>query len=290
MVDSTRRKLLKLLGATGAATTVGGAGVAAAHDGDDAESKISDAMDDVKDGIESARVRVGHLSPDAPAIDVYAYIPGYKSIGQVPVETGLSYPTVRPDLPANYTNVPAMPLGIRVTPAGEKDETLLEIPRIELEADRNYTFLAVGEAEPELSQPELQVLTLVDNESEVPPKDGATMLPGLDETLVRVVHAESEADSVTVHSGSERFNSVGFGRTTGYLSVDPDNDLKITGRRRSGSGSGGVESLETITGGLRRGHAYTVYVVEDHPEAGDFEPTVTATVDACARPQLETDH
>jgi hypothetical protein len=288
MVDSTRRKLLKLLGATGAATTVGGAGVAAAHDDDDAKSKINDAMDEVEDGIESARVRVGHLSPDASAIDVYAYIPGYKSIGQVPVETGLSYPTVRPDLPANYTNVPAMPLGIRVTPAGEKDETLLEISRVELEADRNYTFLAVGEAEPELSQPELQVLTLVDNESEVPPKDGATMLPELDETLVRVVHAESEAESVTVHSGAERLTSVGFGRTTGYRSVDSDDDLTITGHRRSGSGSEG-ESLETITGGLRRGHAYTVYVVEDQPEVSDFKPTVTVTVDACARPKLETD-
>lgn len=284
MIDSTRRELLKALGAAGTATTVG-AGVATAEDD---SPEIGDVVEKIDDGIETARVRVGHFSPDAPPVDVYAYIPGYRSLGEVSVETDLSFSRVRPALPANYTNVPAMPLGIRITPAGEPEETLCELSRVKPEAGRNYTFLAIGELAPEQSQPEFQVLSLVDNASETPPRDGATMLPSPDETLIRVVHAESEAAAVTVRSGAERLSAVKFGETTGYRTVDPERPLVLTGRRRSGSGAG-TERLATITEGLRPGHAYTVYVVEDPPEVGAFTPTVTATVDAVARPRIRTD-
>lgn len=281
MVDDTRRKLLKLLGATGVATTVGGTGIAAAQypDGPDVER----AADRLEDGIETARVRVGHLSPDAPAIDVYAFVPGFRAIGEVPVIENLRFPSVRPNIPAEYADIPAVGLGFRVTPHGNADETLFEITDLDPQGGRNYTLLVVGEASPELSQPGLRTLSLVDNRSEQPPGYGRTMLPAADEVTLRVVHAETELGAMDIEVAGKSRGSVEFGEATTYLRVDPEAPVGLSGDRRSGSGPG----LDATVEGLEAGRAYTLYAVERDPEAGGFKPQVIATIDAVARPSLD---
>ncbi len=281
MVDDTRRRLLKLLGAAGAATTVGGTGLAAAQHPD--ERDIEAAADRLEDGIESARVRVGHLSPDAPAIDVYAFVPGFRALGEVPVIENLRFPSVRPNIPAEYTDIPAVGLGFRVTPHGNADETLFEITDFDPQDGRNYTLLVVGEASPELSQPGLRTLSLVDNRSEQPPGYGRTMLPDGDEVMLRVVHAETELGTMNVEVAGKARRSVAFGEATRYLRIDPEATVGLSGNRRSESGPG----LDVTVEGLEAGRAYTLYAVERDPEVGGFKPQVTATIDAVARPSLD---
>ncbi|WP_254535957.1 DUF4397 domain-containing protein [Halomarina litorea] len=280
MVDETRRRVLKLFGAAGALTGLGGAGMVTAQQGDDGDG-MSGMIDDLSDGgVSTSRVRFGHFIPDGPAVDVYAFVPGMEEVGEVPINTNLDYTAVRPNIPAEYADVPAIGIGLKVTPAGKPDEPIVKIPEFDFEAGRNYTVLAIGEVSPELEQPMPQALALVDNEGEDPPGYGRTQLPKQKQTLVRFVHALADGGRVTVRSGGETLASgVRFGETTGYMHVDPKRPIRIY---RSG------ELAKVITGGLRHGTAYSAYVAERTPEAGGFKPKVYATVDAVARPHLRT--
>jgi hypothetical protein len=283
MVDQTRRRVLKLFGAAGALTSVGGVGMATAQDTPD-EDEMRGMIEDLSDGgVQTSRVRVGHFIPDGPEVDVYAFVPGFEEVGAVPIITGLDYGQVQPNIPAEYADVPALSIGLKVTPAGKPDEPVVKVPKFDFEAGRNYTLLAIGEIYPELEQPMPQAFPLVDNEGEDPAGYGRTQLPESDETLVRFAHVLADGGRVSVHcDGDTVASGLRFGNATDYIEVDPDDELRIS---RSG------EPAKTITGGLEDGVAYTVYVSERQPEAGGFKPKVFSTVDAVARPDLETsDH
>lgn len=282
MVHETRRRVLKLFASAGVVAGLGGAGVAAAQsDGEGEGDGMSGMVDDLSDGgVKTSRVRFGHFIPDGPAVDVYAFIPGLEEVGEVPINTNLKYSSVRPNIPAEYADVPAIGIGLKITPAGKPDEPIVTIPEFEFEAGRNYTILAIGEVYPENQQPMPQALALVDNESEDPPSYGRTQLPEKGQTLFRFVHALADGGRVTVRSGGETLASnLRFGEATDYLEVDRDEPIHIY---RSGN------LATTITGGLRPGVAYSAYFSERTPEAGGFKPKVFSTIDAVARPHLKT--
>ena len=277
MTDETRRQVLKLFAAAGGTVGLAGSGVALASErsGDGDDGLVDDLM---KGGVETARVRVGHLVPDAPPVDVYAFVPGHLDVGQVRLYRGLNYRSVVPEIPAGYTDVPAVEVGLRITPADDPETTVVEVPRLDLEDDTNYTVLAVGELAAEDDEPEPQALALVDNAGEDPPDYGISQLPESDETFVRFVHASPGADAVSVRSGSETLvDSATFGDATDYIEVDRECTLRL---------AAGGEPLATVTGDLRAGTRYTVYVADRTP---DEEPTpdIQATVDSVAKPTLQ---
>jgi hypothetical protein len=277
MTNQTRRELLKLLAASTGAVGIAGTGVALGSqrsvDEDDDDDMVDDLIDD---GIETARVRIGHLIPDAPPVDIYAFLPGNPDLGEVRLYEGLRFPTIVPELPAGYTDVPAIDVGLRITPADDPDTTVIEVPRLELEDDTNYTVLAVGELTAEDDEPEPEALVLVDNEDEDPPDYGLSQLPENDEVLVRFVHALPGAGAVSVKSGSETLaEGLTFGNATGYLEVD-DCAPHMTADDAT---------LATITGDLRRGTKYTIYVIDDTPDE-DPTPNIQTTIDAVAKPTL----
>lgn len=295
MVDSTRRDLLKLIGAAGAVTGAGAVGIAAGQEGGDGDGAglQGGMMEEITEGgIQTARVRFGHLIPDGPPVDIYGFIPAFRGLGEAPIQKGLEYGSIRPNIPAEYADIPAITLGVRITPAGDSDTTLIEIEDLELEAGRNYTLLAAGETYREPSdteEPLVQALTLVDNADEENPGYGRTTLPGPEETQVRFVHALPDATSVDIETAGD--SSIGggssggetivegadFGATTGYVSVDEDDTFII---------SEDDEEVASVGGGLKEGRKYTIYIVSQTPEAGGLKPFAIATVDAVSRVSL----
>ena len=203
MTDTPRRTVLKGVGA-GLALAVGGSGVGAADDD----------TDDQCDG-EPARVRVGHLSPDAPNVDVY--VDGTKAVSD------LAYSDFAPEaLSGAYLDLPAGEYDITTKVAGsETTVEPLSVTGFPVEANMDYTVLATGELNPEEeSEAGLGLLPLVDN------GDEETMLPPVDATLVRLVHASPDAGEVdldVVEDGEvlTTISGVGFGQDTGYLELPP---------------------------------------------------------------------
>ncbi|MFB6300330.1 MAG: DUF4397 domain-containing protein, partial [Halobacteriales archaeon] len=202
----------------------------------------------------TAEVRVGHLSPDAPAVDIYV---GKEPDGE-PTIGGLEYPNVAPGSDGEYLGIEAGEYDITVTPAGTTSPQVIDVDDIPLEPNRDYTILAVGELSPEGDEPSIQPLPLVDN------ADGDTTLPPADATLVRLVHASPDAgevDLVVKQDGKtlKTIPGVSFGDATGYLELPPgDYTIDV------GPGALGVE----VT--LKAGTKITGYVIGNAtPEDGD---------------------
>ena len=202
-IDTPRRTILKGVGA-GLALAVLGTGAATADDD----------TDDQGDGT-TAEVRVGHLSPDAPSVDVY--------VDGTEVVSDLAYGDFAPGaLTGAYLDLPAGEYDI-TTKVADTDQTVdaLSASEFPVEANRNYTVLATGELTPETSgEAELGLLPLVDND------DDETALPSADAGLVRLVHASPDAGAVdlVVESDGEEVTTVSdveFGQETGYLELPP---------------------------------------------------------------------
>lgn len=280
MTDMDRRTVLKWLGVASGGVAATSAGAFAAQGRGDGNG--DDPMDAMPDGIETARVRVGHLISDAPPVDLRLTLPGLEDVVDLPAYEGLRYGQVVPNIPADYADFPAgVTFGLRVTPAGDPDATVVEIPEIEFEAGRNYTLLAVGELDPENDEPGPDALTLVDNPDEEPPGYGRTELPAEDETDVRVVHAlpdfTDDFRTARVRADGRTVGTVKYGEATDYATIDPDDEVSLHAKG---------ETIATI-GGFRAGTRNTVYVVSETPEPGGNKPAVTSTIDAVARPNLD---
>ena len=295
MGDSTRRDILKLLAAAGTISGVGGAGIVAAQSQGKGKGNNTSGEGMVNSltsgkGIKTARVRFGHLVPDGQPIDVYAFLPGYRSLGEVPINTNLSYTAIRPNIPAEYADIPAIPLGLRITPAGDSETTLLEKKRYKFKAGRNHTILAVGEASSEgYDEPPVQLLSLVDNKGESPPSYGRTQLPDPNQAYVRFVHALPDAGRVrvatagetdlsgSVSTGETLVNKATFGDATDYLEVNADDTFVI-----SENGT----AVASVDGPFRQGTKTSVYLVSQAPEPGGLKPYAIASVDATSQIDL----
>lgn len=89
----------------------------------------------------NAKIRVYHLSPDAPAVDV-------KPAGGDALISGLAFPQA-----SSYLEVPAGSYDLQVTPAGASD-VVIDLPGTAVEAGRIYSVFAtdvVAEITPQLA-------------------------------------------------------------------------------------------------------------------------------------------
>lgn len=268
-MNSNRRSVVKGIGAT-TTLLLGGTGTAVADEDTDSQG----------DGT-TAEVRIGHLSPDAPDVDVY--VDGSK------VVSGLAYSEFAPEgLSGAYYDLPAGEYDITTKIAGT-DTAIdpLSVSGFPVEANRNYTVLATGEVSPESeSEPSLGLLPLVDN------GDDETALPPADAALVRLVHVSPDAgevDLAVVRDGDTltTIPGVTFGQATGYLELPP-------GEYTVDVGPGAIEVPVSLEAGTKlSGYVIGNATTEDEDDAAlgavlSLEAKSPATgADASARANAE---
>lgn len=139
-----------------------------------------------------AELRVAHLSPDAPNVDVY-------------VDGALVLPNVPFSAVSGYLMVPAGMRQIEVTPAGSSTPVVIDA-MVNLDAGVSYTVAATGL----LGASDLQPLVLVDDRNSDPLQ-----------TKVRFVHTGPDAPAVdvAVTNGPVLFGDYEFREASPYLSV-----------------------------------------------------------------------
>ncbi|WP_158056695.1 DUF4397 domain-containing protein [Halorussus halophilus] len=203
-----------------------------------------------------AQIRVAHMSPDAPAVEV------------------------RVDNQTLYQNVSYGEVSSYVaTAAGEHSVTILTAENgsvvfegnVSLSADTRYTVAAAGEVSENATQP-FEPIVLED----------ASEAPGAGEASVRLVHVAPDAPAVdvTVNStGAVLFDDVAFGDDTEYVTV-PAGDYRIDVRNATEDDNGTVVGTFNIS--LAERSAYSGfasgYVSEDAPTNNSFRPFVVLDV------------
>ena len=140
----------------------------------------------------SSQLRVWHLSPDAPAVDIY--VNGNKAVSNVAFGTATDYLTVAP---GSYD--------VRITVANTNTVVLSQ--QVTLARGEAYTAVALGSAATPPAGAGFTVKALLDATS------GA---------LVRALHAIPNAPAVTVYvNGQAAVPSLGTLKATPYLTLDP---------------------------------------------------------------------
>ena len=185
----SRRRFVQIGGGVAVIGLAGGFASADDHDGDD----YDEGGDSVDDGM--ANVRVAHLSPDAPNVDVF--------VDDEAVLEDVPFKAV-----SEYLELPAGSYNVKVAPAGEGSDGAvldedLDVPAADL------TVAATGEVAGE-NQP-LSLSVFEDDNSD----------PGADTARVRAVHASPDAPAVDVavaETGDALFEAVEFG-DAGYAEV-----------------------------------------------------------------------
>lgn len=169
----------------------------------------------------SALVRVSHLSPDAPNVDVF--VDGQRVLEDVPYLAT-----------SDYLPLPAGTYQIQVTPAGLTEPVVIDAP-VTVDNNTSYTIAATG------LLADIAPLVLVDDTEGLP-----------DEAKIRFVHASPDAPAVDValaNGGAVVFPGAVFGDVTDYTVLPAgDYDLEV---RLAGTAtvvlSLGVVTLEALT-------------------------------------------
>jgi hypothetical protein len=180
---------------------------------------------------ESARVRVVHASPDAPAVDVYA--DGARVLTAVPYKGSSEYLPV----PAGDHNFQVFATGANP----ESDEPVIDADAT-LVGGQDYTIAAVG------TVAEIRPLVLEDNNA----------APASGKAHVRVVHASPDAPAVdvAVKGGPVLFSDLAFPSADGPSPVDAGTyDLEV---RPTGTTT---VALPIDDVALQAGKIYTVFAV-----------------------------
>jgi hypothetical protein len=203
----------------------------------------------------TANVRIAHLSPNAPNVDVS--VDGTTVLEDVPFEAV-----------SDYLAVPVGTRTVRITAAGDPDTVAFEGDLTLEEAD--YTVAAVGSLGAD--ERGFEPLVLEDDTSE----------PDGDTARVRLVHASPDAPAVDVTTGgSALFEDAAYGDAATVEVPAGTYTLRIRGATETNDGDVvAVQPIE-VTGGT----AYTVFaggylVPGDAP--GDEPFGLTAVVDAGA--------
>jgi hypothetical protein len=174
----------------------------------------------------TANVRVAHLSPDAPPVDVF--VNGTKAL------SGVAFKDI-----SSYLPVPAGSVNFRVTPANASTPVVIDAT-VNLNVGGNYTVAATG------LLASIQPLVLEDDR-------GTT-----GQSKVRFAHTGPDAPAVdiAVTGGPVIFSNVAFGQATGYPQLAPGTyDLEV---RPAGTN---IVALAVPGVSLRPGTNYTVFAV-----------------------------
>lgn len=174
----------------------------------------------------TALVRVAHLSPDAPLVDVF--VNGTKAL------SGVAYKDISAYLP-----VPAGSVNFKVTPANAATPIVIDAT-VNLNSGGNYTVAATG------LLAGIQPLLLEDDR-------GTT-----GQAKVRFAHTSPDAPAVdvAVTGGPVIFSNVSFRQATGYPQVAPgtyDLEVRVAGTTTVALAVPGVS--------LRSGTNYTIFAV-----------------------------
>ena len=151
--------------------------------------------------LDAAEVRVAHLSPDAPAVDVW--------VDGTAVLTDVAYPAL-----SHYLELPAGPHSVQVFVAGTAVDPVIDAG-LDLAADDALTVAATG-------------LLADDSFGPVVVEDERSSSPAA--AWVRFFHGSPDAPAVdvTLTDGTVVFGDVAFNEGTGYLALDPGQvDLQV---------------------------------------------------------------
>jgi hypothetical protein len=262
--DTTRRRVLLGLG-TGA--TVALAGCTGGGGDGDTDTPTEEPTDtptetptetETEEPAGSANVRVGHMSPNAPNVDVY--VDGSAVLEDVPFGAV-----------SEYLEVPAGERQVEITAAGDPDTSVFS-GAVPVEADTDYSVVAIGEIGDEADQA-FEPLVLEDDNSD----------PGGDTARVRAVHASPDAPAVdiTVASSSDAlFDGVAFGEA-GYVEV-PAGDYTLQIRGDTDGNDGDVVAEFDVS--LAGGQVYTAFAAgyltpDDEPADTPFDLLVSQDTD-----------
>jgi hypothetical protein len=271
--DTTRRRVLLGLGATATAALAGCGG----QGGDDATATPTETETETQTSTQtatdpptetetqtpngSANLRVAHLSPDAPNVDVYAD-------GSAVLED-VAFGAV-----SDYLEVPAGDRQVRITPAGDAETTVFE-GAVPVEAGTDYTVAATGELSEEADR-SFEPLVLEDDNTD----------PGDDTARIRLVHASPDAPAVDVTTGGDMgntlFDGVAYGES-GYVTV-PAGDYTLQVRGDTENNDGDVVASFDVSveaGGVYTGFAAGYLSPDDDPGDAAFDLIVAqdATAD-----------
>ncbi len=198
----------------------------------------------------TGRVRVAHMSPDAPNVDVY--VDGAKALSNVPFKAVSDYIA----LPAGEHR-----FEVRVAGAAATDAAVIDA-KATLEGGKDYTVAAINVVA------SIAPLVLVDDNS----------APAAGKAKVRVVHASPDAPAVdvAVKGGPVLISNLAFGKASDTLSVDAATyDLEV---RAAGTTTVALPLAGT---NLEAGKIYTVFAAGKLANLG---PVVTVVTAAAAAP------
>lgn len=234
--QTTRRRALTGIAA---GTIAGLAGCLGGGDDDGDDTNDSTGTDDGTDdnGASSeAAVRVAHLSPDAPNVDVYVD-------SEDPTLADVAFGDV-----SNYLDVPAGDRAVEITAAGDPDTSVFS-GDVSVESETEYTIAAIGELSDDGDEP-FEPLVLEDNNSSV----------DSDTARLRVVHASPDAPAVDVTAAGGEvvlFDGVGYAES-GYTEVEAnDYTVEIRGDTESNDGDIAADFDVSLDGGT----VYTAFAV-----------------------------
>ncbi len=196
------------------------------------------------------RVRVAHMSPNAPNVDVY--LDGSAVLEDVPFGAV-----------SDYLTVSATEHDVEITAAGDPDTSVFSGP-VTVAADTDYTIAAIGEIGEQADQP-FEPLVLEDDNSEV----------GSNQSRLRVVHASPDAPAVDVTAAGGDvvlFDGVPYGGS-GYAEVEA-NDYTVQIRGDTDSNDGDVVADFDVS--LNGGTVYTAFAAgyltpDDEPADESFD-------------------
>jgi hypothetical protein len=139
----------------------------------------------------TGRVRVIHMSPDAPAVDIL--------VNGQPAITNLAFKEASP-----YASLPGGTYGVAVTPAGQPGTVVLSAD-LPVTSGQDATVVAVGRVA------NIGVIALADDNS----------APAAGNAKVRFVHASPDAPAVdiAVTGGPVLFSNVAFKESASYAQV-----------------------------------------------------------------------
>jgi hypothetical protein len=198
---------------------------------------------------EQARVRVLHLSPDVPKIDVY--VDGTRTLVTVPFKTA-----------TKHAQVPAGTHTVELRPAGSATgDSPLATARATVAAGAAYTLAAVGPAA------KLQLLVLKDDFTAPPP--GKAKLRSIDAT------PHSPPIDIAIAGGPVLFHNLTFPKVTPFATIDAGSmalEVRVAGTNqvvfRSGARSLPAGAILTMAGTVSPTGTIEVLPILDAAGAG----------------------